>query len=505
MRVRSPRLRHAAVLLGGLLAVAATVAIFRTIPGIVPTTVGLTLLRRGARHRDAWTVVDRHHRRNRRDTGASISISSSRSARSRSPILTSGLRWSSSLVVRHCQPLVRRCASARPGRDRSAERSDPAFRPHSRCAADDRTTGAIDVLARHVARRFELSRVAVCLPNRDGWRVHQGGREEVLVDADVLNSALAKAQARAGVRCAAARVRRPSAPRCCDPGPCRSCRSGTARSRLALLAAVSAALDLGTLDAIAGVVAIAIERTQFLTEREAAELVRQKADLAATLLASLSHDLKTPLTAIRVAVENLRGDLPVRRTPGTNERRDYGVERLTRLFQDILDMARIDAAAIHVEPSVGHASRCRGCSGRARPPCTQWPLHPGRRRRRHAGGRGPSCRISRLSHLLENAALYSHPPIATLTLTHTPNRTAYMWPSPIMVLAWIRLSSSICSSDSTADGKHGNSRPGPAWGSRSTRGLLAAVRGRVWAENAADAGARFTMLVPGARRRVGIH
>ena len=52
------------------------------------------------------------------------------------------------------------------------------------------------------------------------------------------------------------------------------------------------------------------DRTQFLSERETAELVRQKADLAATLLASLSHDLKTPLTAIRAAVENLRGTLP---------------------------------------------------------------------------------------------------------------------------------------------------------------------------------------------------
>jgi K+-sensing histidine kinase KdpD len=57
-------------------------------------------------------------------------------------------------------------------------------------------------------------------------------------------------------------------------------------------------------------VAIAIERAQFLAERDAADLVRQKADLAATLLASLSHDLRTPLTAIQAAVENLRGELP---------------------------------------------------------------------------------------------------------------------------------------------------------------------------------------------------
>ena len=83
-------------------------------------------------------------------------------------------------------------------------------------------------------------------------------------------------------------------------------RHGT--KAVGLLAAASSTLDIGTLDAVAGVVAIAIERAQFLGERDAAALVRQKADLAATLLASLSHDLRTPLTAI-----TRRGGEPARR------------------------------------------------------------------------------------------------------------------------------------------------------------------------------------------------
>src|SRR5947207_2896060 len=33
------------------------------------------------------------------------------------------------------------------------------------------TANAIDVLARHVARRFELQRVAICLPGDRGWRI----------------------------------------------------------------------------------------------------------------------------------------------------------------------------------------------------------------------------------------------------------------------------------------------------------------------------------------------
>ena len=38
------------------------------------------------------------------------------------------------------------------------------------------TASAIDVLARHVARRFELERVAICLPGDHGWR-DPSGRE----------------------------------------------------------------------------------------------------------------------------------------------------------------------------------------------------------------------------------------------------------------------------------------------------------------------------------------
>jgi signal transduction histidine kinase len=46
--------------------------------------------------------------------------------------------------------------------------------------------------------------------------------------------------------------------------------------------------------------------------------------------------------------------------------------------------------------------------------------------------------------------------------------------------------------------------PGTGMGLAITSGLLAAVAGRVWAENATDVGARFTMAVPGARRPLAL-
>ena len=56
------------------------------------------------------------------------------------------------------------------------------------------TGSAIDALARHVARRFELTQVAICLPADSGWRISQGGRDDVVDRDDVLNTALAKAR-----------------------------------------------------------------------------------------------------------------------------------------------------------------------------------------------------------------------------------------------------------------------------------------------------------------------
>ena len=75
---------------------------------------------------------------------------------------------------------------------------------------------------------------------------------------------------------------------------------------IGLLAASGRPIEAGTLDTLAGVVAIAIERAQFLEERKAAELTRQSEQLKTTLLASLGHDLRTPLTAIRIAAAKQR-------------------------------------------------------------------------------------------------------------------------------------------------------------------------------------------------------
>ena len=363
------------------------------------------------------------------------------------------------------------------------------------------TVSAIEALARHVARRFELSRVAICLPTDHGWHVHQGGAGDLDLETRALDEALAKARGTlefdAYQRAYGGHTRIGAN----NEVTLVPLRHGT--RAVGLLAATSPALDIGTLDAVAGVVAIAIERTQFLEERDAAELVRQKADLAATLLASLSHDLRTPLTAIRMAIENLRGDLP-----GEERRAQAGaataeINRLTRLFQDILDMARIDAAAIRVDRQwVAAADVVDAATAHVRHALE------GRTVRVDADADleveiDPRLASVALSHLLENAAHYS-PPDRDIDVHARVERdglhvsvTDYgpgLDPGELDHL-FERFYRGRAARQATF---------GTGMGLSITRGLLAAAGGRVWAENVPEAGARFTIVVPGTVRPVTV-
>ena len=66
---------------------------------------------------------------------------------------------------------------------------------------------AIDELARHMARRFGLDYVGICLPDTGGWRVH-GSSDTVTLDRSELDRALAVGARRPRVRRAHAELRR---------------------------------------------------------------------------------------------------------------------------------------------------------------------------------------------------------------------------------------------------------------------------------------------------------
>ena len=95
--------------------------------------------------------------------------------------------------------------------------------------------------------------------------------------------------------------------------------------------------------------AIAVDRSLLVLESVKTEALQENERLRTTLLASLSHDLRTPLTSITGAVTTLR---KFGETIDAEQRQDLlaSIEeesaRLTRFVANLLDMSRIEAGAL---------------------------------------------------------------------------------------------------------------------------------------------------------------
>jgi two-component system, OmpR family, sensor histidine kinase KdpD len=359
--------------------------------------------------------------------------------------------------------------------------------------------GALAVLARSVARRFDLAFIAVAVPRGDEWDVYEAGTLTIQLDRRELTTAFATAQASLEFD-AHNRTYAGHRTMSVNDHSVRLVPLRVGTKPIGILAAAGRPVEPGTLDALAGVVAIAIERAHLLEERKASELTRQSEQLKTALLASIGHDLRTPLTAIRVAAANVTAP---ELTP--QERADQGglilseVERLTRLFQNILEMARIDAGAVATEARWAHPSEIVAAA-------RDQVEHTVQNHRINVAIEqdvpvrlDPRLTATALAHLLENAAQYS-PPGSSVDLTvrlsedglaidvrdHGPGLAATDLPHLF---------------DRFYRGDAARARTsGTGMGLWIVRGLLAREGGRVWAENRPDGGAQFSIVVPAAVR-----
>lgn len=100
------------------------------------------------------------------------------------------------------------------------------------------------------------------------------------------------------------------------------------------------------LHAFAAQAAFAIGRARLAEEEERARQTAASERMKSVFLASVSHDLRTPLTAIRTAAAGLREALGPRYTPPLPELTDsidQEAARLNRLVENLLEMSRIEA------------------------------------------------------------------------------------------------------------------------------------------------------------------
>lgn len=101
--------------------------------------------------------------------------------------------------------------------------------------------------------------------------------------------------------------------------------------------------------AFAAQIALAVERVRLQEGATQAEVLRRTDALRAALLSAVSHDLRTPLTAMKAAATSLLQHDVI----WSQEERDgfavsinRGVDRLNRLVTNLLDLSRIEAGAL---------------------------------------------------------------------------------------------------------------------------------------------------------------
>jgi two-component system sensor histidine kinase KdpD len=95
-----------------------------------------------------------------------------------------------------------------------------------------------------------------------------------------------------------------------------------------------------------GQAALAHERLKLEANAREVGALKQRDDLRATLLSSMGHDLKTPLTAVVAAADALAAEHGESATTATLKGE---ARRLRRVFDDLVEMTRIEAGALVVK------------------------------------------------------------------------------------------------------------------------------------------------------------
>ena len=123
-----------------------------------------------------------------------------------------------------------------------------------------------------------------------------------------------------------------------------------------------ASLDLDVprrrfIEALSYYAALGVERVRLVADAERAEALRRADTLKNALLASVSHDLRTPLTTIKALAHDIRmeGD---ERAAVIEEESD----RLSRLVADLLDLSRLAGGAFSVSLEINAAEDLIGAA-----------------------------------------------------------------------------------------------------------------------------------------------
>jgi two-component system, OmpR family, sensor histidine kinase KdpD len=256
--------------------------------------------------------------------------------------------------------------------------------------------------------------------------------------------------------------------------------------------------DRQLLVAFSNQLAVAVERQNLAEQQARARALEESDRLKTALVSSVSHELKTPLAAIKACATALLADASLSGAEAGVRRElaqsiDRETDRLTRLVTNLLDMSRLEAGALrpHLE-SVSIADVIADVLDRLEP------VLEDREVTLDLPDSLPTTPLDFvqmtqvLTNLLDNALRYS-PPGAAISISAEVVRdqlrvTIYNTGSHIPRHELGRLFDKFyrVSTESV----------GVGLGLSIARGIVEAHGGRIWAENVGHRGVAFTFTIP---------
>ncbi|MCE9614239.1 MAG: sensor histidine kinase KdpD [Lentisphaerae bacterium] len=109
-------------------------------------------------------------------------------------------------------------------------------------------------------------------------------------------------------------------------------------------------MERDLLDSCASQIALALEKDHFRAAFQRAELIEQSERLRRTLLDNVSHELKTPVAAIRAALSIVRREPSAPAARGMLGEAEDAASRLERVVALLVDSAQLETGEVHPRP-----------------------------------------------------------------------------------------------------------------------------------------------------------
>ena len=256
--------------------------------------------------------------------------------------------------------------------------------------------------------------------------------------------------------------------------------------------------QLQQLDTLARQIAIALERVHYVDIAQQAVVEMESERLRNTLLAAISHDVRTPLTALIGLAESLQRSLP----PLSRQQADMAqamtqqARQLNALVTNLLDMARLQNAGVNLNSEWQSVEEVVGSAIRAAQPALD-----GKAVRTEIPADLPLVEFDAvlmervLVNLLENAAKYGAPPYE-IRASVSPDSLVVVVRDhgPGLPPAMRGRESELF--EKFTRGQTESATPGVGLGLAICKAIADAHRGQIVAGNAVGGGAQFTLTLP---------